>query len=402
MDFEPYFGVAYAALLGIFFFCGLLRCCNFWKPLGIDADTLYPARRIVACIYFSVMLLLPCALHPQSADARLLARCFWILFVPAATSLGYKRFFYGDRRHGLLRLLLVGVVPLVFILALSGIALAGGDMLVPHRKAVIHAAGVLGALLTAYQLHVMLWLWHVRSGADAVARSADRLFPYNFASGMLLVSSAIQVLTWVDFLSDDISLNTLLAGIVAFAGAAILFTILHPQRVDEASVEKMQKIMLAIRNGYTVQVVMPDEGHPAGDAVAHVKVAEVEAPQESAQPKEKKYMLSEAQLDNLERQIRKLVEGRRMYLNPGLKQEVLEKMLGVNRTYLSEVFARRFGSFNLYLNTLRMEHAIRYAAEHPDAKQSEVVRHSGFGSDKSYYRAKGTYEAEKSSMTIQS
>lgn len=464
MNFEPYFGVAYAALLGIFFFCGLLRCCDLWKPLGMDADTLYPARRIVACVYFSVMLLLPCALHPLSPDARLLARCFWVLFVPAATSLGYKRFFYGDSRHSLLRVVLIGVVPLVFTLALSGIALAGGDVLVPHRKAVIHAAGVLGALLTAYQLHVMLWLWHIRSGADAVARSADKLFPYNFASKMLLVSLAVLIFTWMDFLSDDMSSNTLLAGVVAFAGAAILFTILHPQRVDKVSVEKMRKIMVAIKNGYTVQVAMPGEGHPTGDAVAHMNVAftapapcgtvaeaegdnletegdvcEVklsedagtdgntpvddgltdneafvmedidvdaeedgdESPQESDQPKEKKYMLSDAQLDNMERQIRKFVEGRKQYLDPTLTRKTLEKKLGVNRLYLSEVCARRFGSLTLYLNTLRMEHAIRYAAEHPDAKQAEVVHHSGFGSDTSYYRAKSTYEAGKLSPESQ-
>lgn len=190
---------------------------------------------------------------------------------------------------------------------------------------------------------------------------------------MLLVSLAILIFTWMDFLSDDMSSNTLLAGVVAFAGAAILFTILHPQRVDKVSVEKMRKIMVAIKNGYTVQVAMPDDGHSTGDAVAHVKVAfaapapcgtvaeaeggnletegdvcEVkpsedagtdgntpvddgltdneacgmedvdaeedgeESPQETAQPKEKKYILSDAQLDNMERQIRKLVEGQRM------------------------------------------------------------------------------------------
>lgn len=444
MNFEPYFGVAYAALLGIFFFCGLLRCCDLWKPLGMDADTLYPARRIVACVYFSVMLLLPCALHPLSPDARLLARCFWVLFVPAATSLGYKRFFYGDSRHSLLRVVLIGGVPLLFILALSGIAFAGGDVLMPHKKAVIHAAGVLGALLTAYELHVMLWLWHIRSGADAVARSADKLFPYNFASAMLMLSSAILAFTWMDFLFDEVSLNTLLASVIAFAGAMILFTIIHPQRVDEVSVEKMRKIMVAIKNGYTVQVAMPDEGHPDECAVAPMNVAyvapvascqtekdrtegvtenmdseteeaeteedtpcmneetpenaDVESPQESAQPKEKKYILSEAQLDCLEGQIRKIVEKRKLFLNPNLNRDMLMEKLDVNRSYLSEVFTRRLGPLDQYVNLLRMEYAVRYAAEHPDAKLTEVARSSGFGSMTTFYRTKASYEAMKSSQ----
>ncbi|MDO4180833.1 MAG: helix-turn-helix domain-containing protein [Bacteroidales bacterium] len=386
MNFEPYFGVAYAALLGIFFFCGLLRCCDLWKPLGMDADTLYPARRIVACVYFSVMLLLPCALHPLSPDARLLAHCFWVLFVPAATSLGYKRFFYGDRRHSLLRVVLIGGVPLVFMLALSGIALAGGDVLMPHKKAVIHAAGVLGALLTAYQLHVMIWLWHIISGADATARAADRLFPKRFASGMFSVSSSVLAATWAVFLFGSMSSNTALAGSISVVGLAIFFVILHPQRVEEQAGDEEQKIMVAVTpNGDTVRIAVSAEERP-----------EAEAPQESIQAKEKKYTLPETQLDSMEHQIRKLVEGRRMYLNPGLKQDILEKKLGVNHSYLSEVFARRFGSFNQYLNTLRMEHAIRYTAEHPGAKQSEVVLRSGFGSDKSYYRAKAAYKAKKS------
>lgn len=96
----------------------------------------------------------------------------------------------------------------------------------------------------------------------------------------------------------------------------------------------------------------------------------------------------------MERQIRKIVESGKLYLDPNLKQGNLEKMLNINRSYLSEVFARRFGSLSVYLNTLRMEHTVRYAAEHPDAKLVEIVQHSGFGSMNTYYRAKTAYEAE--------
>ena len=495
MDFL-YMRVAYAALLFIFVLCGVLRCLDFWTPLGgKNADELYPARRIVACIYFSAVLLLPCALHPQSADARLLARCFWILFVPVATALGYKRFFFGDSRHKRLRVALVGGVPVSFALALSCIALAGGDVLLPYKKAVIHAAGILGALLTAYEIHVLIWLGHILSGADAAARAADKLFPKRFASGMFGVSLLVLAVTWWVFLFEGVYANAAFAGTIAFIGLLVLLVILHPQRVEKKPKDGKGKkngvpVMVAVTpNGDTVQVAVPDGEQPGGDAVAFVKAAysapapcqaeyertevtvEVEGsspekeeevcealpteeagtneeateeampsevddgpmgtdaccmeekdledkdvesengtdgdmeenttpddpPQDSSQPKEKKYTLSDAQLDNMERRIRKLVEGRRMYLNPNLKQEALEKKLGINRSYLSEVFARRFGSFSQYLNTLRMEHSIRYAAEHPNAKQTEVLRRSGFGSEKNYYRLRNIYGAGKSS-----
>lgn len=401
MDFL-YMRVAYAALLFIFVLCGVLRCLDFWTPLGgKNADELYPARRIVACIYFSAVLLLPCALHPQSADTRLLARCFWILFVPVATALGYKRFFFGDRRHKRLRVALVGGVPVSFALALSCIALAGGDVLLPYKKAVIHAAGILGALLTAYEIHVLIWLGHILSGADAAARAADKLFPKRFASGMFGVSLLVLAVTWWVFLFEGVYANAAFAGTIAFIGLLVLLVILHPQRVEKKPKDGKDKkhgvpVMVAVTpNGDTVQVAVPDGEQPGGDAVASVKAAY------PVQPKEKKYTLSDAQLDSIERQIRNFVEGKKQYLDPMLTRNTLEEKLGVNRLYLSEVFARRFGSLNLYLNTLRMEQAIRYVAEHPNAKQAEVARHSGFGSDNSYYRAKRTYEAGKLSPEIQ-
>lgn len=490
MDIDlSYMRVAYAALIFIFVLCGVLRSIDVWTPLGgKNADELYPARRTVACSYFSVVLLLPCVLHPQSTDAQLLARCFWILFVPAVTALGYKRFFFGDKLHKRLRIALVGCVPVLFTLALAGIALAGGDVLLPHKKAVVHVAGILGALLTAYGIHVLIWLFHIMTGADAVARAADKLFPKNFALGMLWVSSLMLVATWVVFLLDSVLANAAFAGSVAFIGLLVLLVILHPQRVEKKTEDGKDKkngvpvMVVATPNGDTVQVTVPYAKLPDEDAVAFAKAAysapapcqtesketevtveteknnpekeeemcevlpteeagtdeeamedvlpsEIEdepigsdaccmeeeedsededaededatpddTPQESAQPKEKKYTLSDAQLDSIERQIRDFVEGKKQYLDPKLVQKTLEKKLGVNHYYLSEVFARRFGSLSQYLKTLRMEQAIRYVAEHPNAKQVEVAHHSGFGSEKSYYRAKITYEAEKLSQ----
>ncbi len=386
MNFS-YMRVVYAALLFIFVFCGVLRCFDLWKPCGKNVDELYPARWIVACIYFSVILLLPCALHPQSADAQLLAHCFWILFVPVATSLCYKRFFYGDSIHKRLRIALVGGVPLTFTLVLSCIALAGDNVLMSHKETVIHAAGILGALLTAYEIHVLLWLANIMSGADATARAADKLFPKRFASGMLLVSSSVLVATWAIFLFGGMLANTVFTGIIAFVGLGVLFVILHPQRIEEQTENPASSESDDGVGGSRMDNDKNTEGSDwdGGD----------ESQSESAQSKEKKYTLSEAQLDSMERKIRNFVEGEKQYLDPRLSRKTLEEKLGINHFYLSEVFSRRFGSLTLYLNTLRMEHAIRYAAEHPDAKQTEVVHHSGFGSDNSYYRAKKAYEEGK-------
>ncbi len=410
-----YMRMAYAALIFIFVFCGVLRCFDFWKSLGKTADDLYPARRLVACFYFSVVLLLPCVVHPLSADAQLLARCFWVLFVPTATSLAYKRFFYGDKLHKQLRMALVGGIPLVFALVMSTIAMAGNDILLLHKKAVVYAVGILGALLTAYEIHVEWWLLRIMSGADTEARAADRLFPARFARIMLWVSSLVLAVTWVIFLFGSMFANAVFTAAIALVGLGVLITILHPQRVEERDGEAEQEVLVAVApDSDTMQVAMPAAGQfeacvlpPEADGelaaceTGYVEEeADDEADKDSALSKEKKFLLTETQLDSMELKIRTFVEGKKQYLDPKLTRKTLEDELGVNRFYLSEVFTRRFGSLSLYLNSLRMEHAIQYAAEHPEAKQPEVIHRSGFGSNNSYYRAKKAYEAEKTCLKV--
>lgn len=389
-----YFRVAYAVLIFMFMFCGTLRLCNLWPQSVKPVNELYPARRMVSCIYFAVLILLPCVLHPQSHDARLLARCFWILYIPAAASLALKRFFYGDRLHKRLRVMAVGGVPMAISLTLSVIACAGDDVLLPYTGVVIRMASITGVLLAAYLLHVILWLGHIIPGSDDC--SSDNPFPRNFAYGILIITIVGLCVAWCDFLWGDTMSNTIFAAVIGFLGAAIIMVILHPQRVAKEAVP-----VAISADGSTARIAMlseHDETAPiekVSDTCGHRKERPENILQESAHDESKKYKLSDTQLDNMERRIRKLVEGRKLYLDPTLKQETLEKELGINRSYLSEVFARRFDSLSCYLRSLRMEHAIRYAVEHPGAKQSEVALHSGFGSENSYYRARKAYEAVK-------
>lgn len=156
------------------------------------------------------------------------------------------------------------------MLVLAGIAMAGGNMLMPCKDVIIYVTGVLGTLLTAYQLHVTMWLWRIMSGIDAAARATDRLFPNKFASRMLLVSTLALVATWGEFLFGDVSTSTAFAGAIAILGLGIFFVILHPQRVEKTGVNEKYRvpIMMAITsNGSTVQVAIPDAEQPAKCAV---------------------------------------------------------------------------------------------------------------------------------------
>lgn len=62
------------------------------------------------------------------------------------------------------------------------------------------------------------------------------------------------------------------------------------------------------------------------------------------------------------------------------------------RTYIARVFATEFGGFFNYVNSLRLNYADTYRKEHPDAKLSEVISESGFGSRTTYYKVRKQLE----------
>lgn len=375
MSEDLYVRVVYVALIFVYLFCGVLRSCNLWLHTDKDMDELYPARRVVAVGYFSVLLLMPCVLFPQSPDARLLARCFWVLFIPVEASLSLKRFFYGDYNHHRLRIALVGGVPGVLLLLLSAIAWAGGGILSLYSDAVVYTVGVLSVLLTAYLLHVTLWLWHLTFDWEHSADLDGRVFPRRFALGIFWVPMVVQTVAWIVFAIGNTFLCTLFTAGTTLIGAALLVVILHPQRVGKEAIRVTDK-------GGTEVCTALD----ASDREASLESPDVDITEEESEK------ISRQLIDRIEGQIRDAVEHNLMFLDPNLSKSALASRLGVNEYYLYLVLRLRFGRFNRYVNVLRLKYALRYEAEHPDAKREEIAQECGFGSIRTYYRAKKEYE----------
>lgn len=387
---------AYAALIFIFLFCGVLRSCNLWVHAGRNMDELYPARRVVSAVYFSVLMLVPCVLHPQSPDARLLARCFWIVFVPVSGALPLKSFFYGDHEHRRLRLALVGGVPALLMLALSCIALAGGGLLTPYTHTVIYAVGALGVLLTAYLLHVTLWLCHLTFDRKRPADSEGRMFPRRFALGIFWVPMTVQAAAWAMYVSGNPYINALFTAGIVLAGSALLVIILHPQRVEGTGACVADETNAGKAAVTAEQEVPKMKG--GSEAVAVSSGEETDADEEDwdgmdeKEIEERAKSLSQQLIDRIEGQIRNAVERDRMFLDPDLSKGTLASLLGVNGQYLHVVLRLRFGRFNRYVNVLRLKYAMQYEAKHPDAKREETARKCGFGCVRTYYRAKKEYQ----------
>lgn len=86
--------------------------------------------------------------------------------------------------------------------------------------------------------------------------------------------------------------------------------------------------------------------------------------------------------DTLKKEVLKLLEGKKIYLNPDLKITEMCKILGTNRTYLSGFINQEFGlSFNELINSHRVQQALSILkTNNNDLTLNDIAIASGFGS----------------------
>lgn len=79
------------------------------------------------------------------------------------------------------------------------------------------------------------------------------------------------------------------------------------------------------------------------------------------------------------------------YRNPDFKLVDLQKVLPMNRTYLSQFIHAEYScSFYLFVNRFRVEEAKRLMTEHPDMKMADVSSNCGFSSPSVFSRTFST------------
>lgn len=373
-----YITAAYAVLIFTFSFCGILRLCNLFPHAIKNMEDIYPARRLVVGIYFSVLLLFPCMIYPQSYDVQLLARCFWIIYIPLSASLAFRRFFHTDRRMNRKEYTMVGAIPVMAVLILFAFAVVGGDSLLRYKDIAVNLMELISIALTVYLTHVTLGIWKLIHGHKEETVTSPSSVPLHFALGIFWLPLVAQIMAWGVHLYDSAFASATLAAATAVMGAVILVAILRPQRIANA------KTYLAEPCDSKYEENTDDEEDT--DEEEDMEIAT---------------KLTVQAMDRIEQQVRDAVEHGKMYLAPNLTKATLVSQLGINDLYLHIVLKKRFGPFNKYINTLRMEYAMRYENEHPEVKREELALQSGFGSVRTYYRAKTQYELERSdSQTV--
>ena len=86
-------------------------------------------------------------------------------------------------------------------------------------------------------------------------------------------------------------------------------------------------------------------------------------------------------------EIRRLMDEKRLFLQPNLKINDLASMLNTNRNYIYNAINRGIGlSFAEYVNQKRIEYAVKLIDKDREIHLTDVARQSGFSSPSAFYR----------------
>ena len=83
--------------------------------------------------------------------------------------------------------------------------------------------------------------------------------------------------------------------------------------------------------------------------------------------------------DSLLTRFQTVMLNEQLFLKPSLSLQDISERLHTNKTYISKLVNNTYNmSFPEFLNTLRVDYAQQYIRNHPNAKQEEIARASGF------------------------
>lgn len=339
--------------------CGIIRWFHMCKPYNLNPSYFYPSRKFVTVAFLAVIFLVPYLFHSESNDTWLYTKTYFLFYLPVFGTVSFRSFFFGVTSKWVRNYLLLLIVPIPLFIYLFVLACIGGNYLEIYGFWDDIFYFILSVILAVKLLTTTMWLNNKIMDFVRGEYSNENDFPLGFAKFVVFIPFAVWILSLVVFFVDSRIFNACFFLFIMILQLVITCIILHPQRQECEVMEKNIEKNAIEANNVTVR------NNPIPVAVK----------------------------DNIEQQIRDVVEDEQLYLNPKFNKTVLAERLATNRTYLSVVFRERFGSFYSYVNTLRILYAIKYLEQHPKATQVEVAMNSGFGTTKTYNKVKKLYEA---------
>ncbi len=105
------------------------------------------------------------------------------------------------------------------------------------------------------------------------------------------------------------------------------------------------------------------------------------------EPEQEIIPLSPEKEDIMAAEIRRLMDEKRLFLQPNLKINDLAQMLNTNRSYIYNAINQGIGmSFAEYINKKRIEYAVRLIDKDREMLLADVAHKSGFSSPSAFYR----------------
>jgi len=363
------FGLAAAVFITTGLVVAAVRWFHMCQPFDKDPRYYYPGRPFVVGIYLNALVLIPYAIHPESADAWLLARIYFFpvtLFHCIVLLFSY----FGIIMHWKqwrLSLFLVGGPVAFFLLAALVLAVWPGEQFSQEGKAAGYILYFLGVITTLACVLAMQLVLREARRIDMDEYSNPDDFPVVSARRWMLLVVLNLVLCWTGAFSNNRVVLAAVMLLLAASALTFLITVLHPNRNRRLEDE-------------TAEV----------EAVAQLGLSPDPEPAPENGPEEPLYQRSLPLQKRLEilSAVTTVVEEQEAFLEPHLTLQQVAERSGYNRSYVAGLIKSELGGFFAYVNRVRLEHVDRYLQGHPTATVLEAAEESGFISRKAYYSAK--------------
>lgn len=355
----------------VFITAGLLVAAVRWfhmcRPFDKNPNYYYPGRPFVVSIYLNALVLIPYALHPESADAWYLARIYFLPVTICHFIILLFSFFGIVLRWKKWRLpiiLVAGPVALVMLAALVQAIWPGEQMGDEVSNIVsgyvLFALGIIITIVCIIAVGLVLRQAQ-RSDQDDFSNPTD--FPVVSARRWMVLIGVNLVLCWTGALSNNPVVLAVIMMLLAVSAVVFLISVLSPSRnrpMEELAVEEAAEAAL----GLDLEPDPEDEEHLYQRTL----------------PLQKRLEILSA--------VTTVVEEQEAFLEPHLTLQEVAERCGYNRSYVSGLIKSELGGFFTYINRLRLQRVDDYLQEHPDATVLEAAEESGFISRKAYYSAK--------------
>lgn len=331
--------------------CAALRWFHMCRPFDKEEAYYYPARKQVAVCYFLVLFQFPYLMHLSSFNAWMYVRVFGILYYPVIFTVLLNRYFhYTERIWWRISLHTVWIISSALLSVLFLLGLHGGNLLA-GRAHMVGALSVLMAVLSTIAMCYTLYKVYADICQFQYSEySNERDFPTRFAKMAIMLILFLTSCMWVLYVADSRTVKAAVDILLCFLHTLLILIILYPQR-----------------NGKKYAL------------------------RETAQTSKGSFHLSDERYNEILGKIRECIEINQMFLKSDLQLMDIALAVGENRSYVSAVITKEYGSFYAYVNRLRIEYAIQLQKEYPKMKQVELIERCGFGSRTSFLKWQKIY-----------